>query len=61
MIVRTQDGKEFKDAKDVSKQLGYDEMVIANAVENNLVRYGSSWVAKTAPKRSVRKTVKDKK
>ena len=27
MIIRTQDGKEFKDAKDVSKQLGYDEMV----------------------------------
>lgn len=61
MIVRTKDNMEFKDAKDVSKKLGYDEAVINNAVENSLIAYGTGWVAKEAPKRSARKTVKDKK
>lgn len=58
MIVRTKDNMEFKDAKEVSKKLGYDEVVINNAVENSLIAYGSGWIAKTAPKNSTRKTVK---
>ena len=52
---------EFKDAKDASKKLGYDETVINNAVENSLIAYGTGWIAKVAPKRSARKTVNDKK
>lgn len=60
MIVRTKDNMEFKDAKDISKKLGYDEAVINNAVENSLIAYGTGWIAKEAPKRSTRKAVKKK-